>query len=121
MERDTNEHSANPPRDVLRDGNLKSSIWRNEGEKGPFYSATLSRTYTDHDGQPRDSNSFAGTDLLRLSELARKTYDRTQDLRREDSRQQSLEMGDRPQGRDERQASFRQQRKECANDQSRSR
>jgi hypothetical protein len=73
-----------PPRDVLRDGNLKASIWRNEAERGPFYSATLSRTYRDQEGELRDTHSFAGTELLRVSELARKAYDRTQELRRDE-------------------------------------
>jgi hypothetical protein len=75
----------NPPRDTLRDGNLKASIWRNESsEKGSFYSASLSRTYKDQNGELRDTHSFAGNELLRVSELARKAYDRTQELRRED-------------------------------------
>ena len=74
----------NAPRDVLRDGNLKATIWKSEGEKGPFYSANLARTYKDENGELRDSHSFAGAELLRVSELARKAYDRTQALRRED-------------------------------------
>lgn len=75
----------NGPRDVLRDGALKASIWRNEGEKGPFYSTTLARTYkVEGTDELRDSHNFAGTELLRVSELARKAYDRTQELRRED-------------------------------------
>lgn len=79
-----NADQSNAPRDVLRDGNLKASIWRNESEKGPFYSVTLNRVYRDNQDELRDSHSFSGTDLLRLSELARKTYDRAQELRRED-------------------------------------
>ena len=81
MEKD---HEPNAPRDVLRDGNIKASIWRNEGGKGPFYSVNLARVYRDDQGELRDSHSFAGGDLLRVSELARKTYDRTQELRREE-------------------------------------
>ncbi len=72
------------PKEVLRDGNLKASIWRNESEKGPFYAASFARTYQDQNGEPRDTHSFSGTDLLRVSELARKAYERTNDLRRED-------------------------------------
>ncbi|MCJ2187901.1 hypothetical protein [Novosphingobium beihaiensis] len=73
------------PVDVLRDSNLKASVFRNDGEKGPFYSTTFARTYTDDQGQPRDSHSFAGNELLRLSELARKAYDRTRELHRENA------------------------------------
>ena len=76
----------NPPRDVLRDGNLKASIFRNKGEKGAFYSASLARSYKDQEGQVRDTHSFAGNELLRVSELARKAYDRTQELRRDGAR-----------------------------------
>src|SRR3546814_15532896 len=79
-------NQGNPPRDVLRDGNLKASVWRNESEKGPFYSVNLSRVYRDDQGDLRASQSFACGTLLRVSELARKTYDRTQELRREERR-----------------------------------
>lgn len=87
------------PADVLRDGSLKASLWRNEGDKGPFFAAEFSRTYTDADGHPRDSRTFVGGDLLKLAELARKAYDRTNDLRRESfkeaRRPQSQERSDR--------------------------
>ncbi|MFZ5593349.1 MAG: hypothetical protein ACOY4D_03650 [Pseudomonadota bacterium] len=80
------EHSGadNRPAEVIRDGNLKASIWRNEGENGASYATTIARSYKTEDGSYRESNSFAGTELLRVSELARKAYDRTNDLRRED-------------------------------------
>lgn len=74
----------NRPAEVIRDGNLKASIWRNEGENGASYATTIARTYKTEDGSYRESNSFAGTELLRVAELARKAYDRTNDLRRED-------------------------------------
>jgi len=74
----------NRPVDVIRDGNLKASIWRNEGENTVSYATTIARTYKTEDGAYRESNSFTGTELLRVSELARKAYDRTNDLRRDD-------------------------------------
>ena len=76
------EKHANRPADVIRDSNLKATLWRNEGDKGPYYATELARTYKDDDGNLRDTNSFIATDLLRVSELARKAYDRTNDLRR---------------------------------------
>lgn len=72
------------PADVIRDTNLKASIWRNEGEKGVFYATTFVRTYRDQDGQYRDTGSFVAGDLLKLSELAREAYARTNEMRRED-------------------------------------
>lgn len=77
-------NADNRPSDVIRDGNLKASIWRNEGENGISYATTIARTYKTEDGQYRETGSFAGTELLRVAELSRKAYERTNDLRRED-------------------------------------
>jgi len=80
------ENSQEPqrPAETLRDGSIKASIWRNEGENGPFYATSLSRTYTDADGNSRDTSSFIGTDLLKVAELARGAYERTREMRRDD-------------------------------------
>lgn len=76
------------PEDTIRDGNLKVSIWRNEGEKGPFQTASFARTYTNKDGDLRDSGSFQSQDLLRVAELARQAHNRARELRREDFNKQ---------------------------------
>lgn len=73
----------NKPVETLRDGNLKASIWRNQGESGPYYSTTFARTWRDNQGNYHDSHSFSGTDLLKLQELSRQAYTRTGELRRE--------------------------------------
>ena len=83
-DRDNYREDPKRPEDVLRDGNLKASIWRNEGERGEFFATTFARTHKDNDGNIRDSHSFVGADLLKLSELARKSYDRTSEIRREE-------------------------------------
>lgn len=98
-ERPANEPKPTKPAEVIRDSNLKATLWRNESEKGPYYATEFSRTYTDGDGKPRDSRSFVGSDLLRLSELARKAYDRTNEMRREEFKEQRREQEPR---RDER-------------------
>lgn len=95
----------NPPRDVLRDGNLKASIWRNDGDNGPYYATSLSRSYKDRNGELRDTHSFAGPDLLRVSELARKAYERTQELRRDDRQQARPDRQDAARPRDQREPS----------------
>lgn len=74
---------SNRPLETLRDGNLKASIWQNEGDKGPYLMTTLTRTYTDDRGNYHDTSSFSGTDLLRVSELARQAYQRSNELRRD--------------------------------------
>jgi hypothetical protein len=83
----TNWPAPNKPVDVLRDGNLKANIWRNEGEKGPFYATTFARTFRDKDGQFRDTDSFVAADLLKLAELARESYVRTQGMSRAERRE----------------------------------
>ena len=88
----------NRPVDVLRDGSLKASIFRNEGEKGTFFSTTLSRTYTDERGNFHDTNVFSGTDLLRISELSRRAYSRATELKAELSRTGDLLDETEPRG-----------------------
>lgn len=88
------DDAPRPPADVIRDGNLKATIWRNETESGPFYATSFVRTFRDSEGQFHDTNSFVAADLLRLSELARKTYERTSELRREDRQQARQQQPD---------------------------
>ncbi|MAW61969.1 MAG: hypothetical protein CMJ94_14225 [Planctomycetes bacterium] len=71
---------ANQPIDTLRDGSIRAAIWKNEGEKGPFFSVTLTRTFQDEAGNYQDSTSFSGTQLLRVSRLAGRAYDRVGEL-----------------------------------------
>ena len=121
-DRDTNENApaVNQPVDVLRDTNLKATIWRNEADKGPFYATTFARTFRTDTGEYRDTHSFVAADMLKLSELARKAYDRTTELRRED-REQARENG-RAEGPDEdRRAAFKQTRASQSRDTSKPR
>ena len=67
------DQSNQRPVCVLRDGMLKAAIWRNEGENGPFFTATLSKLF-EKNGELRDGHSFAGGELLKVSELARQAY-----------------------------------------------
>lgn len=69
------------PIDTLRDGNLRAAIWKNETEKGPFFSVRITRTWKDESGNYHDADTFSGTELLRLAHLAAKAYDRTAELR----------------------------------------
>jgi hypothetical protein len=68
------------PVETLRDGSFKAAIWSNESENGPFHAVTFARTYKDSKGKLQDTNSFSGTQLLRLSRLAGKAYDCTAKL-----------------------------------------
>ncbi|MEE9391200.1 MAG: hypothetical protein V3W41_01710 [Planctomycetota bacterium] len=75
---------TNKPIDTLRDGSLKATIWSNFGEKGAFYTVSLTRTYKDDGGNYHDSDSFSGSELLRIAHLATRAYDRVSDLRQTD-------------------------------------
>ncbi|MEL7167754.1 MAG: hypothetical protein AAGN64_00250 [Bacteroidota bacterium] len=70
----TTNPTPNRPIDTIRDGSLKATLWQRQGEKGPFYTVELSRTYTDADGKFHDSHSFSGTELLRIARLADIAY-----------------------------------------------
>lgn len=61
------------PAETLRDGFIKCTIWKNEGEKGPYFTATFAKSY-EKDGAWHDGQSFSSTDLLGVSELARNAY-----------------------------------------------
>ncbi len=76
--------TSTPPADTLRDGNVKATIWKNEGDKGAYYSTTFSRTYKDDKGEYRETQSFSSNDLLRISELAREAHHHTKELRQRD-------------------------------------
>lgn len=72
------------PIDVLRDGALKASLWYHGGDRnGPFITVSLAKTYSDIQGRPADSTSFVGTELLRLSHLLTRAYDRSGHLLRQ--------------------------------------
>ena len=67
--------TKNKPSITLRDGAIKATIWKNTGENGVFFSVTFSRTFTNGDGNPQDTDGFTGTQLLKLSRIATKAYD----------------------------------------------
>ncbi len=83
QEKPAQQPESTGPADVLRDGNIKATIWKNERENGPSFSTVFARTWQDEEGGYRDSHSFSGTELLRVSELARGAYTRTIELRQE--------------------------------------
>jgi len=75
--------SRKQPVETLRDGNLKASIWENKRDENVMHSVQFRRTYRDQEGEFRDTDSFSGNDLLRLSRLAGQSYDTLTRLRAE--------------------------------------
>ena len=75
--------SHNGPAHVLRDGRLKITIWRNEGEHGSFPSLEYAKTISGQDGKPRDVHSFSETDNLRMQHLSKEAHTVVRHLKRE--------------------------------------
>lgn len=75
----------NKSTETLRDGRLRATIWKNESEQGAFYSVSFTRSYTDADGNWHDSDSFSGSELLRIAHLAQKAHEQTRQLRSAES------------------------------------
>jgi hypothetical protein len=64
----SNDKSAMKPAHKIRSGGLEVAIWRNEGEKGPWYSVTMSRSYKQGE-KWKQADSYAADDLLLLAKL----------------------------------------------------
>ncbi|ODR99307.1 hypothetical protein AUC68_04750 [Methyloceanibacter methanicus] len=76
--------SKNQPVEKMRNGSIVATIWKNESEKGAFFSVTFARTYKDADGDYHDVNSFSGTQLLQLAKLANEADTRVRKLRQDE-------------------------------------
>ncbi len=77
----TKKTNTNKPIETLRDAAVKVTIWRNQSEKGVFFTAKFSRTWQDADGKYHDSQNFSGTQLLQIQNLAEIAYNRMIELR----------------------------------------
>jgi hypothetical protein len=62
--------TSKKPTHTLRHGAIKAAIWLNDGSKGPFFSATFSRTFKDHAGAWRSGTNFSLSDLELLMNVA---------------------------------------------------
>lgn len=76
----------NRPIDELKDGRLKSKIWRNEGEERTTYNVVFSYLYKNDEGEWAESRSIPSNELLRQAHLSERTYDRVGELKREEFR-----------------------------------
>jgi hypothetical protein len=56
------------PAHKLRKGALTVTIWKNDGDKGPWYSVTPSRSFKQGE-EWKESDSFGDDDLLALAKL----------------------------------------------------
>jgi len=65
---------SNKPLHTIRDKLLKATIWQNvTDDKKTFYTVNITNSY-EKDGVWKETNSFAGAELLRLGNLSREAY-----------------------------------------------
>jgi len=58
---------GNPPVKKFKVGCVNATIWKNDGERGPMFSAKFERRFKDAEGEWQSSNSFL---LGQLDDLA---------------------------------------------------
>ena len=52
-----------------------AKLWKNSSKKGEWFNVTITRVYTDDEGEFHDSDSFSRDDLLQVSYAAQKAFD----------------------------------------------
>jgi hypothetical protein len=62
------------PAHKIRISNLTVTIWRNQSEKGAWYSVTPNRSYKNGDDAWKDTDSLGYDDLLTMAELLRQAF-----------------------------------------------
>lgn len=62
--------------DTHNDGAVFAKVWRNHSQDGKaYYSVTVGRLYTDPEtGQPRESRSLQGADILKAQAMLGEAY-----------------------------------------------
>src|SRR5207253_1106172 len=56
------------PAHKIKNGSLTVTIWKNDGDKGPFYTVNPTRSYKDGD-QWKETNSYHQHALLTLAKM----------------------------------------------------
>jgi len=73
------DQKTNPkaPLETLRDGALKTSLFRNQSKNGEFISIVPGRIYTDGKGNIQETKSLSGPEALRMANLLTQAYGRS--------------------------------------------
>ncbi len=81
-ENDEPQDGARKPEATARVGNVEIAIWRNQGSKGDFYTASApSLRYKDGE-EWKTGTSYKDNDLLSLAEAAREAAAKIRELSR---------------------------------------
>ena len=54
---------------------VHAKLWKNRNQQGEWYNVTISRVYTDDEGEFQDSQNFTRDDLLQVAFAAEKAFD----------------------------------------------
>ncbi len=64
-------NGGNKPVDEVRIGPVRAAIWANTNAEGETrHNVTVSKSYRDSEGNPKDTRSFGVSDLLPLAKAA---------------------------------------------------
>lgn len=74
---------GNAPVEIIRDGNTKVSIFKNERENFTAYSMEAGRIYTDKGGQVHEAKSFSANEALKVARLLERGYDRIGEFKKQ--------------------------------------
>jgi len=81
-ENEESTSAARRPVASVRHGNVEIAIWRNQGEKGEFYSASTPAIRYKEGEEWKDGSSFGRHDLLDLAEASREAALKIRDLQK---------------------------------------
>ena len=66
--------AGNQPVHRIRISRIQAAIWQNNGDNGPWYNVTLSRSYKDANDEWKSMDSFSVDDLLVLAKVANEAH-----------------------------------------------
>lgn len=74
--------SSSRPVKTFKQGGVEVSVWRNSGEQGDMYNATIRKSYKDEkSGEWKETSSFNPTDLAVLSQLSSQAFQAITELK----------------------------------------
>ena len=65
----------NKPIRIKAGRGVVAKLWRNSNQNGEWYNVTITRVYTDDEGEFHDSDNFSRDDLLQVAYAATKALD----------------------------------------------
>lgn len=76
------EQGSGRPVKSFKQGGVEVSVWRNPGEQGDMYNATIRKSYKDEkSGEWKETSSFSPTDLAVVSQLSSQAFQAITELK----------------------------------------